>query len=127
MNHIVSNPEVLGGKPVIAGTRISVEFVLELFASGLSEREILPDAELLASAHQKRRWMLTHDADFGRLVVQQGHPFQGILYLRLKDSAPANVIASLRRLLLQNPDLPEHALVVLGTTKLRIRPQVRTR
>ena len=43
MNHIVSNPEVLGGKPVIAGTRISVEFVLELFASGLSEREILED------------------------------------------------------------------------------------
>jgi uncharacterized protein (DUF433 family) len=31
---IVSDPAVLGGKPVVKGTRISVEFLLELFASG---------------------------------------------------------------------------------------------
>ena len=30
---IVSDPAVLGGKPVVKGTRISVEFLLELFAS----------------------------------------------------------------------------------------------
>jgi uncharacterized protein (DUF433 family) len=38
---IVSNPGILGGKPCIKGTRISVEFILELFASGASHREIL--------------------------------------------------------------------------------------
>ena len=43
MDRIVVNSEVLGGKPVIRGTRISVEFVLELFASGMSEDEILED------------------------------------------------------------------------------------
>jgi uncharacterized protein (DUF433 family) len=32
--HIESSPEVLLGKPVIAGTRISVEFVLERLAQG---------------------------------------------------------------------------------------------
>ncbi|MFM2306583.1 MAG: hypothetical protein RLZZ367_1252 [Bacteroidota bacterium] len=32
--HIVSNPGVLGGKPVIRNTRISVDFILELIASG---------------------------------------------------------------------------------------------
>ncbi len=31
---IVSNPEILGGKPCIAGTRISVEIILEWIASG---------------------------------------------------------------------------------------------
>ena len=31
---IVANPEILGGKPCIKGTRISVEFILELVASG---------------------------------------------------------------------------------------------
>jgi Protein of unknown function (DUF433) len=31
---IVSDPAVLGGKPVVKGTRISVEFLLELFAGG---------------------------------------------------------------------------------------------
>lgn len=38
---IVSNAEVLGGKPCVRGTRISVEFVLELLASGATPAEIL--------------------------------------------------------------------------------------
>ena len=32
--YITSDPEILGGKPCIKGTRISVEFILELIASG---------------------------------------------------------------------------------------------
>jgi uncharacterized protein (DUF433 family) len=39
--HITSDPEVLGGKPCIRGTRISVEFVLELFASGATHKDLL--------------------------------------------------------------------------------------
>ena len=38
---IVSNPEILGGKPCIRGTRISVEFLLELLASGATPGDIL--------------------------------------------------------------------------------------
>jgi len=34
LDRIVCNPEILGGKPCIKGTRISVQFLLELFASG---------------------------------------------------------------------------------------------
>ena len=34
-------PEVLAGKPVIRGTRLSVEFVIGLMADGWSEPEIL--------------------------------------------------------------------------------------
>jgi uncharacterized protein (DUF433 family) len=40
-NRIVADPEILGGKPVVRGTRLSVEFVLELLAAGQSEAEIL--------------------------------------------------------------------------------------
>jgi uncharacterized protein (DUF433 family) len=43
MDRITSDPNILGGKPVIKDTRISVEFVLELLASGLTEEEILKD------------------------------------------------------------------------------------
>ena len=40
-NHIAYNPEILGGKPHIAGTRLSIEFILELFASGATRDEVL--------------------------------------------------------------------------------------
>jgi uncharacterized protein (DUF433 family) len=39
--HIVVDPEILAGKPVIRGTRLAVEFILELLASGQSENDIL--------------------------------------------------------------------------------------
>jgi uncharacterized protein (DUF433 family) len=38
---IVLDPAVLAGKPVIRGTRLSVEFVIGLLADGWSEGEIL--------------------------------------------------------------------------------------
>ncbi|MBS1258397.1 MAG: hypothetical protein MAG551_01456 [Candidatus Scalindua arabica] len=43
LDRITANREILGGKPVIKGTRISVEFVLELLASGVAEDQILQD------------------------------------------------------------------------------------
>lgn len=43
LQRITANPHILGGKPVIRGTRISVEFILELLASGATESEILED------------------------------------------------------------------------------------
>jgi uncharacterized protein (DUF433 family) len=38
---IVVDPKILVGKPVIKGTRISVEFVVDLLARGWTEAEIL--------------------------------------------------------------------------------------
>ena len=38
---IVVDPGVLAGKPVIRGTRLAVEFILELLAAGQSESEFL--------------------------------------------------------------------------------------
>ena len=38
---IVSNPSVMMGKPVIAGTRITVELILEKLASGETVDDIL--------------------------------------------------------------------------------------
>ncbi|MBL7791770.1 MAG: DUF433 domain-containing protein [Saprospiraceae bacterium] len=40
-DHIVSDPNILLGKPVIKGTRLSVEFILERLATGWSEQEVL--------------------------------------------------------------------------------------
>jgi len=38
---IVIDPKILAGKPVIRGTRLAVEFILELLAAGQSENDVL--------------------------------------------------------------------------------------
>ena len=40
-DRIVMDPEVLLGKPVVQGTRLSVEFIIDLLAKGWAEADIL--------------------------------------------------------------------------------------
>jgi uncharacterized protein (DUF433 family) len=40
-NRITSDPDILGGKPCVRGTRLSVEFILELIAAGASAGQIV--------------------------------------------------------------------------------------
>jgi uncharacterized protein (DUF433 family) len=39
--YIHSDPGILSGKPTIKGTRLSVDFLLELLANGWSEEQLL--------------------------------------------------------------------------------------
>lgn len=48
-NRIVFDPKILAGKPIIKGTRISVEFILELLSSGMSIDEIIKEYPHLKS------------------------------------------------------------------------------
>ena len=47
-DRIVVDPKILAGKPVIRGTRLAVEFVLELLAAGQSESDVLANYPGLA-------------------------------------------------------------------------------
>ena len=38
---IISDPEILNGKPVVKGTRISVALILQCIASGMTKEDIL--------------------------------------------------------------------------------------
>jgi uncharacterized protein (DUF433 family) len=40
-DRIVVAPDILAGKPVVRGTRLAVEFILELLASGQSEADVV--------------------------------------------------------------------------------------
>lgn len=40
-DHIESDPQILTGKPVVRGTRVAVDFLLELFAAGWSHEQVL--------------------------------------------------------------------------------------
>jgi uncharacterized protein (DUF433 family) len=43
LERIVVNPKIMGGKPIVKGTRITVEQVLKMLAQGLTTQEILKD------------------------------------------------------------------------------------
>ena len=48
LERIVLNPKVMVGKPVIRGTRLTVDFILNLLAHGATENEILDEYKSLA-------------------------------------------------------------------------------
>lgn len=58
---IITNPNILGGKPVIAGTRISVELIMNFLATGMTVDEILSEytelkkSEVLAAINYAAR------------------------------------------------------------------------
>ncbi len=45
LSRITINPEISFGKPCIRGTRYSVDWLLELMSSGMTQEEILQDYE----------------------------------------------------------------------------------
>jgi uncharacterized protein (DUF433 family) len=40
-DHIHSDTKILSGKPVVRGSRLSVDFLLRLFAAGWTEEQVL--------------------------------------------------------------------------------------
>ena len=49
--HIERRPEVMGGKPVIKGTRITVELILERLGDGWMEEALLKSYPHLTADH----------------------------------------------------------------------------
>lgn len=66
--HIHSDPGILGGKPVVRGTRISVELVLEYLAEGGTVEQILDgypsltEADIRAAIAFSTHLLTTEDA-----------------------------------------------------------------
>ncbi|AJP73810.1 DUF433 domain-containing protein [Sphingomonas hengshuiensis] len=60
-DHIHSDPGILGGKPVIRGTRISVELILEYLAEGASVPEIIDAYGHITEADVRAAIAFTHD------------------------------------------------------------------
>jgi len=50
LDRIVINPRAMVGKPIIRGTRLTVEYILNLLAHGATEAEILAEYDGLTRA-----------------------------------------------------------------------------
>ena len=79
------------------------------------------DKYLMEIANKEKRLILTHDADFGTLAINEGIPCYGIIYMRLKNLKLTNVINVLEKLFVIDKDIHEKSLIVVEDTRLRIR------
>jgi uncharacterized protein (DUF433 family) len=48
-NHIETNDQILVGKPIVKGTRLSVEHIIGLLAAGWTEQQILENYPRLST------------------------------------------------------------------------------
>jgi len=46
---IIIDPRILAGKPVVKGTRLSVDFILSLLGAGWTEKQVLKNYPMLTS------------------------------------------------------------------------------
>ncbi len=79
------------------------------------------DEDLLSIAYQEQRFVLTHDSDFGTLAINKGKLYYGILYLRLKNLKPQNVIRVCEHVLRKDVDVFPGTIMVIEETRIRIR------
>ncbi|HUE70503.1 MAG TPA: DUF5615 family PIN-like protein [Pirellulaceae bacterium] len=79
------------------------------------------DVQLLATAHQEHRILMTRDRDYGGLVFVQGLG-PGVIYLRILPATETQVHAELERVLTgyTEPEL-SRAFVVIEPASHRIR------
>lgn len=96
--------------------------VLNVIEEGLQGS---PDQSLLELAVSQGRVVITHDSDFGALVIGQHQPVIGIVYLRPGHIDPQFTIASLEALLDQRLELPSSFLIAVRRNGLDITIRVR--
>ncbi|MEM6320010.1 MAG: DUF433 domain-containing protein [Bacteroidota bacterium] len=59
--HITSDASILLGKPIIRGTRISVEFVLERLATGWTIEQLMENYPRLTNDHIRAIYAYTYE------------------------------------------------------------------
>jgi uncharacterized protein (DUF433 family) len=74
LERIALNPKVMAGKPIIKGTRLTVEYVLNLFAHGATTEDILEEYQGLNPADIQACFLFATkslgDTDFMPLTVE---------------------------------------------------------
>jgi len=85
------------------------------------------DLEVLRKAHSTGRVVLTHDGDFGTLVIRDREPFTGIIYLRPGHIQPSFVLDMLRSIETSAPDVTPSFLLVAERRGSRVRIRLRSK
>jgi predicted nuclease of predicted toxin-antitoxin system len=84
------------------------------------------DAALLAEAHRRNEFVLTHNSDFGKLVIAQQAAFFGIVYVRPEHFDARFSIGTLRSVLDAKPEVAPPFIVVAHRQGDDVRLRIRT-
>ncbi len=71
LKRITFNKDIMGGKPLIRGLRISVEMILELLAKGANWQEILEDYPDLEPDDLQAALLYAHHLVAGENIVDR--------------------------------------------------------
>lgn len=114
---------------ILADENVSPKVVAYLRNCGLDVLDVKEqkwfgktDVDILHIAYSQKRFVLTHDSDFGDLAMNEGAPCYGVLYLRLKDLKPNHVIHVCRRLVEKDFELEPGTILVITDSRVRMRP-----
>lgn len=72
--NITSDPAILGGKPVVRGTRLAVDFVLSLFASGWTQEQVLENYPSLTAEASKAVFAYAADVLHEEVILPTRSP-----------------------------------------------------
>ena len=118
--------------PLLTDENIDPEVVAFLRAAGFDVRDVVEDClfgatdrHLLELAVSEGRVVVTHDSDFGTLVVGQHQPVIGILYLRPGHIDSQFTIESIEVLLTQSLELPTSFIIVVRRSGVDVTIRVR--
>ena len=78
----------------------------------------LPDPNILLTAVRERRVLVTHDRDFGDIVFHQNQGHAGLIYLRLRDQSPTNLLMRVEAAMTLGPD-ENHLFLVVSDHRIR--------
>ena len=110
--------------PLVADMDIAVTVIRFLRDEGVdvvSAREEgwsgYEDRDILREAHEMNRFVLTHDSDYGELVIHQGETTCGIIYIRAGSRQSEEVIAGLQNLRNAEIDWTQRQIIVCEPDK----------
>jgi predicted nuclease of predicted toxin-antitoxin system len=109
-NLITSDPAIMMGKPVVAGTRIIAEM-----APGIA------DDEVLEIANERGALLLTSDKDFGELVYRQRQLTSGVILIRVAGLSPTRKAEIVTSAIGQHSEELPNAFSVVTPATVRIR------
>jgi len=121
-----------GSLKILSDENISPAIAVFLRSSGYDVKEVLKsgwvgktDDFLLKKALEEKRFILTHDSDFGTLAIKDGKKCFGIIFLRTGSVKSEEIIVVLKKFIQQAIDLVPGTFIVIDNKKIRIRnPEV---